>query len=143
VKSTALRLLLVAVAMVVAACTFPDSPDVTNEPADQPAAEQADEQRFPDVVEVSVERTGDTYSFSVTISSPYDSPQRYADGWRVMGPDGTVYGEHTLAHDHANEQPFTRTQTGVEIPDDITEVIVEGRDLEHGYGGDTKTVQLP
>jgi hypothetical protein len=57
--------------------------------------------------------------------------------------DGTVYGEHQLGHDHANEQPFTRTQPGVEIPDDVDEVIVEGHDLENGYGGDTMTVPLP
>lgn len=94
-------------------------------------------------MDAEVERTGETFSFSVTVSSPYDTPERYADGWRVMGPGGTVYGEHTLAHDHANEQPFTRTQRGVEIPEDVNEVTVEGRDSEHGYGGNTVTVQLP
>ncbi len=84
-----------------------------------------------------------TYTFHVTISSPYDTPERYADGWRVVGPDGSVYGEHTLAHDHANEQPFTRTQSGVDIPADVSEVTVEGRDSENGYGGETVTVELP
>jgi hypothetical protein len=102
-----------------------------------------DDQRFPDVLEVEVERSGDTYDFAVTISSPYDSPERYADGWRIVDPeDGTVYGEHTLLHDHATEQPFTRTQSGVTIPDDVSEVVVEGRDLDYGYGGETVTVTL-
>ncbi len=100
--------------------------------------------KYPDVreVEVSAEDSG-TYAFSVTISSPYDSPQRYADGWRVVGPDGTVYGEMTLGHDHAAEQPFTRTQTGVEIPDGVDTVEIEGHDTENGYGGGTVTVQVP
>jgi hypothetical protein len=49
----------------------------------------------------------------------------------------------TLGHDHAAEQPFTRTQTGVEIPGDVTTVTVEGRDTENGYGGTTRTVQIP
>jgi hypothetical protein len=112
---------------------------------DEPSTDSSpSEQRFPDVVDVTVEEAGaDTYTFRVTISSPYDTPERYADGWRVMDADGTVYGEHTLMHDHASEQPFTRTQSGVEIPDDLTEVIVEGRDIEHGYGGETVTVELP
>jgi len=35
---------------------------------------------------------------------------------RVLAPDGAVLGEHTLLHDHANEQPFTRTQPNVIIP---------------------------
>jgi hypothetical protein len=110
-----------------------------------PAATAADAAaRFPDVVGASAARDPDgTWSFTVTISSPYDSPDRYADGWRVLGPDGTVHGEHTLAHDHATEQPFTRTQRGVVVPDDVTEVTIEGRDLEHGYGGATLTIPLP
>lgn len=100
-------------------------------------------QEFPDVVDVEVEQDGDTYSFAVTISSPYDSPERYADGWRVVGPDGTVYGEHELTHDHASEQPFTRTQSGVSIPEGVDEVTIEGRDLQNGFGGETVTVSVP
>ena len=53
-------------------------------------------QRFPDIVSVEVSRTEQRYSFSVTMSSPYDTPGRYADGWRIVGFDGTVYGEHTI-----------------------------------------------
>ncbi len=101
------------------------------------------EDRFPSVVEVKTTFNDDgTFNFAVTMTSPYDSPERYADGWRVVGPDGTEYGTHTLAHDHANEQPFTRQQSNVEIPDDITEVVIEGRDLVNGFGGESQTVLL-
>lgn len=107
------------------------------------SAEQ-DDQRHPDVEEVEIESgSGGAYDLTVTISSPYDTPERYADGWRVLGPDGTVYGEHGLGHDHQNEQPFTRTQSGMEIPEDVDEVEVEGRDSEHGYGGGTETAEVP
>lgn len=77
------------------------------------------------------------------MSSPYDTPQRYADGWRVLGPDQQVYGEHTLTHDHASEHPFTRTQSGVSIPEGVTTVTIQGRDKANGYGGGTIEVQLP
>lgn len=77
------------------------------------------------------------------MSSPYDTPERYADGWRVLAPDGSELGTHTLLHDHAGEQPFTRTQSGVEIPTDVTEVTIEGRDQEYGFGGETVTVTVP
>lgn len=101
-------------------------------------------QQFPDVIEVQVTRDGDdAFSFDVTISSPYDSADRYADGWRIVGPDGQVFGEMTLDHDHASEQPFTRSQPGVEIPSGVTMVTVEGRDTQNGYGGRTQTVELP
>ncbi len=102
-----------------------------------------DAQRFPDVIAVEVDRAPDgTARFDVTISSPYDSPDRYADAWRVLGPDGVDYGVRELAHDHANEQPFTRSLDGVVIPDEVTVVTVEARDSTHGWGGATVDVEL-
>jgi hypothetical protein len=134
------RILAVVVILLLSACT---SDGTGAEAPSAPATAEPGEQRYPDVVDVTVERAGGTFSFTVTISSPYDSPERYADGWRIVGPDGTVYGEHTLAHDHAGEQPFTRTQTGVQIPAGVPEVTVEARDQQYGYGGTTMTVPLP
>lgn len=98
---------------------------------------------YPDVVEVNVGRaTNGTYRFEVTISSPYDSAERYADAWRVTGQQGVVYGIRELLHDHAGEQPFTRSLIGVEIPDGVEMVTVQARDLVNGWGGDTLEVQL-
>ena len=100
-------------------------------------------QRFPEIVAVEATPSGTgTYDFAVTISSPYDSAERYANGWRVLSPDGDVLGEMELLHDHASEQPFTRVQTGVEIPERTTEVLIEGRDLENGFGGKPFAVTL-
>lgn len=101
-------------------------------------------QQYPDVVgvEVSIESPG-VYRFAVTISSPYDTPQRYADAWRVIAPDGSVLGIRELLHDHANEQPFTRSLNGVEILPEVVEVTIEARDLVNGWGGATVTVPIP
>ncbi len=103
----------------------------------------ADEQLYPDVVDASAQRNGETWTFSVTVSSPYDSADRYADGWRILAPDGTELGFRLLTHDHANEQPFTRTLDGVRVPDEIDVVTIEGRDLQNGYGGATFELRLP
>jgi hypothetical protein len=98
---------------------------------------------YPDIVAVETDQDVDgSYTFDVTVSSPYDSPERYADAWRVVGPDGTEYGVRILLHDHANEQPFTRSLSGVEIPDGIDSVTVEGRDLINGWGGAIIEVDL-
>lgn len=101
-------------------------------------------QRYPDVVSVKVQQRGaDTFDFDVTVSSPYDTPQRYADAFRVMGRDGTVFGERKLFHDHGNEQPFTRDLYGVKIPRAIRMVVIQARDQRYGYGGKTIVVVLP
>ncbi len=142
---------LLAAAMVIGASCGSggndDEPAVTTPtPATESAGDTGEpsaEQRFPDVIDATAERDGATWTVSATLSSPYDTPERYADAWRVIGPDGTVYGERILQHDHANEQPFTRSQSGIEIPDDVDEVVIEGRDLANGYGGDTFVLTLP
>jgi hypothetical protein len=47
-----------------------------------------------------------------------------------------------LTHPHANEQPFTRSLDGVEIPQEVDRVVVQGRDLINGWGGVTAEVEL-
>jgi hypothetical protein len=117
--------------------------EAASEPAAGDEAERAADPRFPDVIDaVATRDTDGTWTFSVTLSSPYDSPQRYADAWRVVGADGTVYGVRALVHDHAAEQPFTRSQSAVAIPDDVESVTIEGRDLANGWGGTTLAIDL-
>jgi hypothetical protein len=100
--------------------------------------------RYPDVIDVKIRPRGaDRFDFDVTISSPYDSPQRYADAFRIMSADGKVHGERTLLHDHANEQPFTRDLYGVVIPPKVRSVVVQARDRKYGYGGRTAQIALP
>jgi hypothetical protein len=100
--------------------------------------------KYPDVIDVKVRaREQSKFDFDVTISSPYDTPQRYADGFRVRHANGKVYGERKLLHDHAGEQPFTRELYGVTIPPDVRFVVIQARDQKYGYGGKTLKVTLP
>jgi hypothetical protein len=101
------------------------------------------EQRYPDVVDAELEAAEDVWRLSATLSSPYDTPERYADAFRALTPDGEELGVRELLHDHADEQPFTRTLEQLEIPEGVEEIVVEGRDLEHGWGGETVTVRVP
>lgn len=108
-------------------------------------ASSSDDTRLPGVEKAELTATGSgTYDLAVTVSSPYDSPERYADGWRVLkaGTEEEL-GTHTLGHDHASEQPFTRDQSGLEIPDSVASITIEGRDQKNGYGGDTVTIDVP
>lgn len=101
-------------------------------------------QKHPDVISATAKaRDADTFDFDVTVSSPYDTPQRYADGFRVTGKGGEIYGERKLWHDHATEQPFTRDLHGVRIPRAVRSVTVQARDQKFGYGGRTVELTLP
>ena len=107
-------------------------------------AQETDAQKFPDVVDVSVTDAGDgRYHFDVTLSSPYDTPERYADAFRVLTLAGDLLGVRKLFHDHANEQPFTRRLRDIEVPEGVPRVVIEGRDKQNGYGGDVVEASLP
>lgn len=104
----------------------------------------AAEQKFPEIVGAKVRASGpNRFDFDVTVSSPYDTPQRYADAFRVETRDGRVLGERILLHDHQDEQPFTRDLYGVSIPSGIASVIIRGRDRSNGWGGKAYEVALP
>lgn len=102
-------------------------------------------QKYPDVVSVKVRaRAADIFDFDVTVSSPYDTPQRYADAIRAMSKDGNkVFGVRKLVHDHASEQPFTRDLYDVRIPLNVHTVVIQARDQRYGYGGKTVEIILP
>jgi hypothetical protein len=133
----------VFLALTLVGCGSGSRDDGTPTRTGEPGASSAADQAFPRILGVRAEREpAGTWSFAVTISSPYDTPERYASGWRVLDPAGAVLGEHRLAHDHAGEQPFTRVQSGVEVPPGVDAVRVEAADLVNGYGGDVATVPL-
>lgn len=88
-------------------------------------------------------RGADRFDFDVTVSSPYDTPRRYADAFRATSKDGRVWGERKLVHDHADEQPFTRDLYGVSVPAGVKSVVVQARDQKYGYGGKAVEVSLP
>jgi hypothetical protein len=97
-----------------------------------------------DVVAVAVRPDGPgTYAFDVTVRHADAGWDHYADRWEVLLPDGrTVLATRTLLHPHEDEQPFTRSLSGVRIPDGVAEVVVRAHDKVHGYGGVEKRVKI-
>jgi len=97
-----------------------------------------------DVLDVRVEKTGDrTYSFTVTVKHNDEGWDHYANQWEVLGPDGNVMGTRVLYHPHVGEQPFTRSLSGVKVPEGVTTVTVRARDSVHGYAGSEVKIKLP
>jgi hypothetical protein len=103
-----------------------------------------------DVTYVKTVRAADgTWTFHVTVNHPDTGWENYADGWDVLTPDGTVLKPdpespftRLLLHPHVGEQPFTRSQSSIAIPEDVTQVRVRAHDLVDGYGGREVIVDL-
>jgi hypothetical protein len=97
-----------------------------------------------DVVRVELTRTGDgTYQIDVTVEHADEGWNHYADAWEVVAPDGTLLATRKLLHPHVGEQPFTRSLSGVAIPDSAERVTIRAHDNVHGYGGQELTVAVP
>lgn len=97
-----------------------------------------------DVIAVEAWKDGEgRYGFGVTVRHADEGWKHYADAWDVVAPDGTVLGTRTLYHPHVDEQPFTRSLSGVQVPAGLTEVIIRAHDKVHGHGGKEFRVKLP
>ncbi len=97
-----------------------------------------------DVVGVDVRVSGEgTFAIDVTVRHADTGWDHYADRWEVLAPDGAVLGARVLLHPHVDEQPFTRSLSGVQIPQAIRTVRVRARDKVDGYGGREMVVSVP
>ena len=90
-----------------------------------------------------------TWTFHVTIEHPDTGWEDYVNGWDVVTPDGIVLKEkqsepftRLLLHPHENEQPFTRSQSGISVPDGVNQLIVRAHDIVTGYGGKEIIIDL-
>lgn len=100
--------------------------------ADEPVIENA-----------AARHSGGGWTFSVTLSHPDTGWEHYADGWRVLDMEGNELGLRVLAHPHEQEQPFTRSLGGVQIPDGTTQVQIQARCIVEGWGEETYVLPLP
>ena len=97
-----------------------------------------------DVIKVDAARIGlNLYQFDVTVRHDDEGWNHYVDKWEVLAPDDRVLGTRILHHPHVREQPFTRSLSGVEIPEGIERVGIRAHDSVHEYGGKELTVELP
>ena len=97
-----------------------------------------------EIIAVEVKNLGDrSYRFDVTVSHRDEGWKHYVNKWDILGADDRVLGTRTLFHPHVDEQPFTRSLSGVKIADGIDTVRVRAHDSVHRYGGKTATVVLP
>jgi len=91
----------------------------------------------------ATEVSAGVWRFDVTVRHNDEGWNHYADAWQVLDPhSGKILGERILAHPHDNEQPFTRSQSGIAIPEGLTRVLVRAKCNVHGFGGREILVDL-
>ena len=95
-----------------------------------------------EIVQVELRQQSQDWRASVTLEHADTGWDHYADGWQVVTPDGKVLGHRTLHHPHVNEQPFTRSLSGINIPQGLNQVIVEAHDKVHGWSPQQVTIDL-
>ena len=97
-----------------------------------------------DVLKAEISRQADgNYRIAATLRHADSGWGHYANRWEVLGPEGQVIATRTLLHPHVDEQPFTRSLSGIHIPPTWTWVKIRAHDLVHGYGGREVTVSVP
>ena len=83
-----------------------------------------------------------SWTFHATVSSTETGWDKYADEWRVQDLFGNILGTRTLLHPHENEQPFTRSLSGVVVPETVSVVKISARDSVLGYCGDSFELEI-
>ena len=82
------------------------------------------------------------WTVSVTLHHADSGWDHYANIWRIVDKKGNILGERVLLHPHLYEQPFTRSQSGIFIPEDEPIVYIEAHDLLHGWSTQRQEVNL-
>ncbi len=97
---------------------------------------------FAVVERVGVDESSNGWRFEVTLSHPDTGWEHYADAWRVLDMQGKELAIRILVHPHVGEQPFTRSLSGVDLPDGTTQVQIQARCLVDGWSPEMTTVSL-
>ena len=138
-------LILILIAGVISALT-----SCATSPSQQETTPSQEKHGNADVIFVNViENREGSWTFQVTVSHPDTGWDDYADGWdvvlsdeTVVKPDTSAKFTRTLLHPHVDEQPFTRSQSDIIIPIEVSTVRVRAHDIIDGYGGQEIIVDL-
>jgi hypothetical protein len=144
------KLPLVALLLLVSCAAEADTPEttelVTAASTTATTAAGASESATPgcaDVVDVTMTEQDGTFTVAATVRSSDTGWDKYADAWQIRGPGGEVIAERVLTHPHVDEQPFTRSLSGVVIPAGVAVVTVAARDSVSGFCGKVHDAEVP
>jgi hypothetical protein len=86
------------------------------------------------VTSVQVSGNAGAYRFAVSVQSPDQGCDQYADWWEVLTDEGELVYRRVLLHSHVQEQPFVRSGGPVNVDPDAI-LWVRAHMHPGGYGG--------
>lgn len=96
-----------------------------------------------EILRAALRPTDGLWEISVTLRHADSGWDHYADLWRVVSEKGEVIATRPLLHPHVAEQPFTRSLSGVALPEGPATVFIEAHDKVHGWAKKRVKVELP
>lgn len=90
----------------------------------------------------ATQKSNGRWCFDTSVRHNDQGWKHYADGWEVIDLEGNQLGYRHLAHPHDNEQPFTRSLCNINIPSEMSKVIVRAKCNKHDFGGKPFIVEL-
>jgi len=94
------------------------------------------------ILHAKFQKSGGDWYVSVTLRHHDTGWDHYADEWRIVDAHGKEIAKRVLLHPHENEQPFTRSLGGVQIPQGDRIVYIEAHDKVHGWSPQRLKVDL-
>jgi len=96
-----------------------------------------------DVIDAEVKHENDgSYTINVTVQHADEGWNHYADHWLVLDKDEQIIAARKLMHPHIKEQPFTRSLSYIQIPDEVTEVTIRAHCSVDNYSGKNMVVKI-
>jgi hypothetical protein len=96
-----------------------------------------------DVVNAEVIRGDDgSFTFNVTVQHADEGWNHYADHWLILDMDEQVIAARKLMHPHVKEQPFTRSLSYIQIPDEVTKVTIRAHCSVDNYSGKNMVIKI-
>ncbi len=96
-----------------------------------------------DVIDAELKRENDgSFTFNVTVQHADEGWNHYADHWLILDNDEQMIAARKLMHPHVKEQPFTRSLSYIQIPDDVTEIIIRAHCSVDKYTGKDLTLKI-
>jgi len=96
-----------------------------------------------DIIDAEVKRGNDgSFTFNVTVQHADEGWNHYADHWLILDKDEQMIAARKLMHPHVKEQPFTRSLSYIQIPDEVTEIIIRAHCSIDDYSGKDLTLKI-